>query len=157
MKNKKKGFGLTEILMVIVILTILYIYAGNQASSKFQSSKDIAEVNWLTDLFPKSIFYARQELGRDSVTKELNAYNTITTAQLQGAGANAKTGAGRDWSICDPKPTTTTELCIEITELSTSKMARLKSLIEQNANSYIKTPLEEAVDYKIQVIYDFTN
>ena len=153
MRNKK-GFGILEILMVMVILTILYTYASNQGNAKYQSSKDIAEVHWLTNLLPTSIFYARQAGGRDPATKKLILnLSGLTKDNLIDSGVSVKTSAGNGWGVCTS--TVDEEMCIEITS-SGSKIDRLRGLVDDINYSYIDKSKTERVTFTtLKIIYNF--
>ena len=140
MRNKR-GFGILEILMVMVILTILYTYASNQGNAKYQSSKDIAEVHWLTNLLPTSIFYARQAGGRDPATKKLILnLSGLTKDNLIDSGVSVKTSAGNGWGVCT----------------STVKIDRLRGLVDDINYSYIDKSKTERVTFTtLKIIYNF--
>lgn len=150
---KKQGFGLLEVMMVMVILSILYSYASNSGAAKYKSSKDIAEINWLTNHLPNSLFMAIQRGGRAPSGDMVLKPNVITKPQLEAGALGTKTGAGREWEICSIPPTDPTHLCIRITG---SKIDSLKTLIEDNGYAYIpNSSLSKISDTELEVIYDF--
>lgn len=151
--QKKLGFGLIEILMVMVMLSILYVYAGNTGSSKYKSAKDIAELNWLTSQLPNSLFLATQNRGRDASGILILKANQVLKTDLTKFALSAKTAAGREWDMCSIKPLDQTHLCIRITG---TKINVLKDLIKANHYAYIpNASLSKISDTELEVIYDF--
>ena len=139
--------------MVMVMLSILYVYAGNTGASKYKSAKDIAELNWLTNHLPNSLFLATQNRGRDASGILILKANQVLKTDLTKFALSTKTAAGREWDICDATPTDETHLCIHMIG---SKINALKDLIEANHYTYIdKGLLLQPAPNKLEVTYDF--
>lgn len=152
---KKQGFGLLEILMVMVMLTILYTYASNSSSSRYMSSKDIAELNWLTNHLPNSLFLAQQKFRNQETGDIPEGYRShkITKDKLVAAALSSETGGGRQWEICPLEPSEN-KLCLLF---SGSSLGKLKLLIDESQYPYFDStePPVITIDNKLRLMYNF--